>query len=259
MAEFNNEKLRDVLRDYKENPVQENINRMGTTLQTSSILIPAIWDVEPKMNKDGQMLFEKNTHFQFALLKTKNGSQFIVAFTSYYDYKHWDVNHRFKPMVLPVVRFMEVIQNISNDIKGIFIDPTDVKIPLDMNFLKQVQAREMAHHTSIQKKEFKVNEQLRVRDVLKREDFKQSIVRFGKQTPSIKSIYLKERLIENEPSHWLLLVDMEQEEPKMFQALGTFIHPYDENKMMEFMFASHPVSQKIIADSSPVYSKDEVA
>ena len=129
MAEFNNEKLRDVLRDYKENPVQENINRMGTTLQTSSILIPAIWDVEPKMNKDGQMLFEKNTHFQFALLKTKNGSQFIVAFTSYYDYKHWDVNHRFKPMVLPVVRFMEVIQNISNDIKGIFIDPTDVKIP----------------------------------------------------------------------------------------------------------------------------------
>ena len=59
MAEFNNEKLRDVLRDYKENPVQENINRMGTTLQTSSILIPAIWDVEPKMNKDGQMLFEK--------------------------------------------------------------------------------------------------------------------------------------------------------------------------------------------------------
>ena len=33
----------------------------------------------------------------------------------------------------------------------------------------------------------------------------------------------------------------------------------DENKMMEFMFASHPVSQKIIADSSPVYSKDEVA
>ena len=32
MAEFNNEKLRDVLRDYKENPVQENINRMGTTL-----------------------------------------------------------------------------------------------------------------------------------------------------------------------------------------------------------------------------------
>ena len=45
----------------------------------------------------------------------------------------------------------------------------------------------------------------------------------------------------------------------MFQALGSFIHPYDENKMMEFMFASHPVSQKIIADSSPVYSKDEVA
>ncbi|MDD7281335.1 enhanced serine sensitivity protein SseB C-terminal domain-containing protein [Floccifex sp.] len=259
MAEFNNEKLRDVLRDYRQNPTQENVNRMGTTLQTASILIPSIWDKEPKVGPNGQMLFQENTQFQFAILQLKNEQKFIVAFTSYYDYKHWDTEKRFKPMVLPLTRFMKLIKNVPDDIKGIFIDPTDVKIPLDMNFLHQVEARETAQHTSMKKREFKANETLKIKEAEQAKELKQSMIRFAQNEPSIRAIYLKERLVEKEGTHWLIVVDMEQENPQMFQALGSFIHPYDENKEMEFMFASHPISQKIIENSKPVYSKNEMA
>ncbi|MGN1275929.1 MAG: enhanced serine sensitivity protein SseB C-terminal domain-containing protein [Floccifex sp.] len=257
MAEFNNERLREALRDFKSNPKsQEYVNQMGRTLQTSSILIPAIWDKEPAINAKGQMLFPENTNFQFAIVKTKDESQYIIAFTSNYDYKHWDENHRFKPMVLPVVKFLELIQSVPSDIKGILFDPTDVQISLNMSFLTQVRINEEKRKASLQKKEFQPDEKLRIKEAVNVDDFKASMIRFAKKESSIQAIYLKERLVENQDSHWLILVDMDPENPSMFQALGQFIHPFDQNKSMEFMFATHPIAQKIISTTKPVYIRE---
>ena len=254
MQEFNNTRLRDVLRDFKADRSQENINKMGSTLEVSHILVPTIWDKEPKINERGQMLFEPNTNFQFALLKTKDGNSHVITFTSHYDYKRWDEKKIFKPMVIPVVSLIDLISNVSEDVKGIFIDPTDVQVPIPFSFLSQVMVRAQAQKTVVKQNLFE-QQKLVLIEPKNADELKGAIVFYGKNEPSIQSIYLKERAIDNDKNHWLVIVEADQEDTKLFQGLGEVMRPFSKNMQMEFMFASQQVSQQIIAQNKPVYVK----
>lgn len=55
--------------------------------------------------------------------------------------------------------------------------------------------------------------------------------------------------------HWLVIVDMNPQDPKLFQRLGEACRGKTDNKDIEFIFSSMQVAQQIMADSMPIYTK----
>lgn len=258
MAEFNNTELREALRAVKDNNNEDTVKAMARILLGSNLLIPAKWDKEPKRNEKNQMIFEPNTQFQFAMAKNQNQESFLVVFTSNYDYKHWDEKKLFSPMVIGLNQLLPMVENIQG-LKGIVVDPTDVNITLGMNFLLQFKkyfSVGVKPGSSLQQRQFKNGEQIKVKDVEGREELKKSICEFAKTVQKINTVYLKTRIQDDGTESWFVVVGMYQQDPNVFQALGRAIHPYDEGKQAEFLFDGYEISKKIINGAAPVYVRE---
>lgn len=258
MAEFNNIELREALRVVKENNTEDNVKAMAKILVGSNLLIPAKWDKEPTRNDRNQMVFEPNTQFQFALAKTQKEENFLVVFTSNYDYKHWDEKKLFEPMVIGFNQLLPMIENLQG-LNGIVVDPTDVNITLGMKFLlqfKKFTSVGVKPGSSLEQKQFRDGEQIKVKDVEGKEELKMAICNFARTNPAIQSVYLKTRIQDNGTENWFLIVDMVPQDPNIFQAFGRAIHPFDEGKQAEFLFDGYTISKKIINGAKPVYVRE---
>ena len=77
----------------------------------------------------------------------------------------------------------------------------------------------------------------------------------GDSHRDIYSIYLKERIVKDQPSHWFLVVDMINDDKQTIQDLGNFCTPVSYGKGFEFMFGSMELAKKIMADTIPTYVK----
>ena len=257
MAEFNNMELREALRVMKGEKTEDSIKAMIEILVKSNLLIPAQWDKEPSRNEKNQMVFGPNTTFNFALATNSKQEKYLVLFTSHYDYKHWDETKKFNPMVLGFPQLLPVIENIKG-LSGVVIDPTDVNITLSMDFFHRFKKREpiaVKPGVNVEKKQFKQGEKLKLKDVEGKEDLKNAIIAFSKEHKEIYSVFLKSR-IQEEKEHWFLVVEMQPEDPNLFQDLGKAIHPFDEGKQLEFLFASYKIGQQIMMTSKPIYVKE---
>ena len=261
MADFNNIELREALREIKEDRKDDSIRNMAKILTSTSLLIPAIWDKEPKRGAGNQMEFETNTNFQFALATNQKGERYLVLFTSQYDYKHWDTEKLFKPLVLTFDQLQPLVSNVT-DVLGVVIDPTDVNVTLSMEFIKQFKRNPGVNpgarqNVNIEKKQFKQGDQITLRPVEGREKLKNAIVEFCLKKEEIKAVYINERINPDNTTHWFLIVDMVPENPEVFQAIGKAAHPYDEGKQMEFLFANYNISKQIMENSKPIYVSEK--
>lgn len=255
MKEYNNIELREALRVVKSDNTKENVKEMAKILLGSNLLIPAKWDKEPARNDKNQMVFAPNTQFQFALATTPKQEKFLVIFTSNYDYKHWDEKKLFNPMVLGFNQLLPMIENLP-DLKGIVVDPTDVNITLSMDFLlqfKKYQSVGVKPGSGVEQKKFKNGEKISLKEVEGKEDLKKAICEFAKTRDDINAVYLKTRIQEDGSEHWFMIVNMNPQDPNVFQQFGRAIHPYDEGKLVEFLFDGYSISKKIINNSKAVY------
>ena len=85
------------------------------------------------------------------------------------------------------------------------------------------------------------------------------IKRQGTVTPpeneTIQAIYLQERLVKNEPSHWFVIVDMDPEDTKIFQGIAARCKPHAKGKALEFIFGSANVAINIKESIQPIYQR----
>ncbi|WP_308586433.1 enhanced serine sensitivity protein SseB C-terminal domain-containing protein, partial [uncultured Holdemanella sp.] len=86
-------------------------------------------------------------------------------------------------------------------------------------------------------------------------ELQRAICEFGDSHPDILSIYLKERIVKDQPSHWFLVVDMINDDKQTLQDLGNFCTPASYGKGFEFMFGSMEIAKRIMADTIPTYVK----
>ena len=244
---FYNETLKKVMQDITKEKTKENLGKLAAAIYSTNLLIPAIWDKEPTIEKDGKVKFASNTHFQFAVLKNENQQSFLVMFTNYDEFRKWDPEERFQPLVLPFRQFMNLIEALLKDLTGILLDPLSEQVTVGMDFLKGIK---VGQNVKLEKREFDEGQSIQLKDPEDGHAFVQVIKESAPTVEEVQSIYLKER-----DGHWFIIVDTKNETTEVFQKLGRMWSKHAMGKQMEFMFASAPVCEDIIKFSRPVYKK----
>ncbi|WP_289197233.1 enhanced serine sensitivity protein SseB C-terminal domain-containing protein [uncultured Dubosiella sp.] len=253
MAPYNNQQLKDALVALRKEENQQTINDMARTLRDTSVLAPAMWDQEPQKDENGQLVFEPNTKIQLMIMQDAQGNMYFPMFTSFEELKQANHDDTVHALVLSFDQFMSFVDMAKGQIQGIVLDPFTENVPIDVEFLEGVARTKK---TVIKPTKLKKGDQLQVREPLKKvEALISALNEEAQKIPSIQEVYLKERL-EGDDVHWLVIVDMNPQDPKLFQRLGEACRGKTDGKDMEFIFSTMQVAQQIMADSTPIYIKN---
>lgn len=251
MAAYVNKPLKNALIALRKEENQQTINDMARLLRDTSVLAPAVWDKEPEKDENGQLVFEPNTQIQLMIIQDANGKYFFPMFTSYDELRKTQQDN-VHGLVLSFDQFMSFVEMAKDQIEGIVLDPFSENVPIDVEFLEGVARTKKS---VIKATKLKKGDKINVREPVKKvEALIGALNSAAKEIPSIQALYLKERL-EGDDVHWLVIVDMNPQDPKLFQRLGEACRGKTDNKDIEFIFSSMQVAQQIMADSMPIYTR----
>ncbi len=253
MKQFKNKEMKEALSALRQNENEVTIERMNTCLISGQLIAPAQWDKPPVENENGQMVFEPDTKFQLLVIADDQGNYYFPMFTSMEELRKWDKNNETESLVMTFEQYLPFIEMSKNDVFGIVLNAYSENVPISCQYILDLNADRLKNLTEHQ---VTSDELFDLRDpVGKVDDLRQSLIGVGQHYSEIKAIYLKERLVKNQPSHWFIVVDMVPENPKLFQILGESARPYAKGKGIEFLFASTPEGKKIVQENQGIYQE----
>lgn len=251
--EFKNEKLQETLIVFNREKTDSAFRNLLDAFISTNFLIPAQWDKDPSRNEKGVLGFEPNTQFQLSLIQNDKGDSFFPVFSSMDQLKKWDQDSEIHSLVMTYNQYMPFVKMALNQIHGIVIDPFGANVLLDCNLLVEL---DKSRGSQVSENPIHKGDSLKLRDpILSVTELQRAICEFGDSHPDILSIYLKERIVKDQPSHWFLVVDMINDDKQTIQDLGNFCTPVSYGKGFEFMFGSMELAKKIMADTIPTYVK----
>lgn len=251
--EFKNEKLQETLIVFNREKTDSAFRNLLDAFISTNFLIPAQWDKDPSRNEKGVLVFEPNTQFQLSLIQNDKGDSFFPIFSSMDQLKKWDQDSEIHSLVMTYNQYMPFVKMALNQIHGIVIDPFGANVLLDCNLLVELDKN---RGSQVSENPIHKGDSLKLRDPISSvTELQRAICEFGDSHPDILSIYLKERIVKDQPSHWFLVVDMINDDKQTIQDFGNFCTPVSYGKGFEFMFGSMELAKKIMADTIPTYVK----
>ena len=258
MAEmYVNTQMQEALAAMREKKTPGTVENMILALTASKFYCPASWDKDPKIGPKGEKIFEPDTKFNLLMLEGADKKRYIPLFTSMDEAKKWEDIKDLECLLLTYEQFEPWVEASKQEVQGVVIDPFGFSLPLDAEFvsaLKKETSKSVLREKTIQK-----GETIAVRDPIRKiDDFKESLCEVAREYQEIKRIWLKERLVKAEPSHWFIIVEMKPENPKLFQTIGHTCRKKALNKEMEFVFSTIPSVQSMIETTEPIYVSENL-
>lgn len=251
--EFKNEQLQETLVLFNQNKDDEAFRNLLNVFVTTNFLSPAQWDKDPVRDENGALVFEPNTQFQLSLIQDDQGNSFFPVFSSMDQLKKWDEDDEIHSLVMTFDQYIPFVEMALSQIRGVVIDPFGANVLLDCNLLVELNKN---RGSQVSENPIHKGDSLKLREPVSNvTELQRAICEFGEAHPDILSIYLKERMVKDQPSHWFLVVDMINDSKQVLQDLGNFCVPVNYGKDFEFMFGSMDIAKKIMADSVPTYVK----
>ncbi len=257
MAMLDNDVLRKALEACRKNLNNETLGRAGRALMDTKVMIPAKWDKEPVEVKDGQMRFPENTKITVMVAENKTGMKMYPFFTSEEEVKKFFGDRKVKCLVMGSDQFVPLLEQSDKSIDGIVVDPAGVNFPFKAQLIIDLKK----HYKSPVKPEtIKKGESVYLKNPEgDHNQLEAELISCGFHEPSIKALYLKERLETENPeegkTHWFILVDTDLKDTGLFERISKQVRPYVEGKDLEFMFADSKLGQDIMKTTRPLYTK----
>lgn len=248
-----NQEMQKALETFKEQGTSENLNRVVASLLASPLYVPCQWDKEPVVDENGKRHFAPGTQFQLLTIQTTDGRKLFPFFTSKEEWEKWAPSKQAKMIALSFDQYMPVIEMAKDQVEGIVIDPMGSNVPLKSPFL--VQLFKQPRKVNIEPTKIQKGEKVTLKNPEKVQDLVDALCKYGKEHDNIYSIYFKERTVQDKPSHWFIIVDMEKEDPKFFQDMAHACARHSHGKHFEFLFANSPLGKEIVAKNEPIYSQ----
>lgn len=255
MAEFENVQLSEALKNLKKNRNQQTISFAITALLSGRFLAPATWDIAPKLNAQGDPIFDPKTKFQLAVVQNAKKEMFFPVFTSMEQVRKWDPKRERQCLILSIAQMANFLNSANGEIAGIIFDPIDLTMPFRTGFILELQK----HNGALMKaNRIEKGMEIKVRNPQENvEDLTITMAEFAKDNPEITQIYLKERVYSDRPSHWFVIVKMHPERPECFQRMGQACKEVNHGKEIEFMFASSDLAKQMIENNKPFYNTEK--
>lgn len=252
MNRFKNELLNTALKNYAKERNSETTNSLIYALLNGVVMVPCNWDKEPVDQENGEMAFPADTQFSLLTIETKDHQRLFPMFSSTDEWEKWEMAPKAKSLALSFEQYIDWVEMAKNEVYGIVLDPYGANVPFPSSTL--LELKNIPRNLEEKKigKGVKVSLREPVQNI---EDLKETFIQFAKEHPSIKMMTIKERFIEGKPSHWFLIVDMDPENPELFEEMGESARNVNHGKEFEFIFASMKLSKNILKDSTPFYEK----
>lgn len=250
MEENKKTQLRQALETLVASPTQKHRAALAAELLKSKILAPAVWDKAPVPDGHGQLAFPPDTNVSLMVLE-RDGKRLFPFFTDQQELARW--NPKTQCLVLTFDQFLPFIQTADDNIDGIILDADSLDVILDKDFVLTL-AKVKAH--GMQPTRIARGDKVTVKDP--GDDMKYLANVLAKEAEKISDInwvVLKERLMPDGSSHWLIIVDTIKDDPAMLSRLAKEGMRLANGKDLEFMFGDTELGAKIGKDSKKIYEK----
>lgn len=251
--EYTNEKLQQALIVFNKEKTDVAFRELLNVLVTTNFLTPANWDKDPVKDDKGNVIFEQDTQFQLSLIQSDTGQNFFPIFSSKEQFNRWDKEGNTHSLIMDFNQYIPFVNMAQNQIQGVVVDPFGASVLLETRLLMDMDKNRTSQ---VSENQIHKGDHLQLRDPIQNvTELQRALCAFGQSHDTIQSIYLKERMVKNEASHWFIIVDMTEDSKQTLQELGNACLSVNYGKGFEFMFGSMNLAKKIMEDSVPTYTK----
>ena len=136
MDTINNKELIDAIEKMKEEKTMESQNKVIAEVLKAKFMCPVILQDAPKGG--GKININKETKIQFSVIKTTNGKNFLIAFTSDEEVNKWQKNKTQQSIIYTFEDYAIIAQNNDN-LEGFIIDPKGCNLIFTKNMIAQIK------------------------------------------------------------------------------------------------------------------------
>ena len=243
--------LKQALQQFKQHQTQENLQTLAQSLLVNKVYAPAMWDAQPTKNENGQLEFAPNTQIQLMIIEDEQGNCYFPFFTDLEEVQAWKVNQQ--TLLLSFEQWIRFTDMAQNQVKGVIINPMSEQFPIVQELIQNLK---QVHQSQVSQNHLQAGEKIHLMEPsLDIQEMKAIIQKECSEIEEIQTVYIKERFVENQGSHWFILVDSKKEDPIYFEKIGQSLVGHTHQKKMEFMFANTPLAEQIIQKTQPIYEK----
>lgn len=248
MDTINNKELIDAIEKMKEEKTMETQNKVIAEVLKAKFMCPVILQDAPKGG--GKININKETKIQFSVIKTTNGKNFLIAFTSDEEVNKWQKNKTQQSIIYTFEDYAIISQNNDN-LEGFIIDPKGCNLIFTKNMI--VQIKNSITRENVVKKDTQV--ELSVpKDIS--EDLQNKLHDVLVNNKEIKKAYLLNMLKEDEKSY-LLIIDASGKEKEYFNTIASALIPFLRDLPLNLLPINTEFGTKAIEKFKPFYEAIE--
>lgn len=244
MEGIDNTKLISLIEKLKEEKSMEAQNAVISEVLRTRFMCPVILESAPKGG--GKIQIGKDTKIQFSIIKTNDGRNFLMAFTSDSEVHKWQKEKVQQSIIYTFEDYAMIVTNNEN-IDGFVIDPKGCNITFTKEMIKQI--KQSVTRESVIEKDTEV--QLGVP-----KDYPEELVNKLKDLflnmTDVRKAYLL-LMTKNEELSYLLVIDAQGNEKEYFNTIATASIPFLKGMSLNFIESDTELGQKIATDFTPFY------
>ena len=244
MENIDNSKLIELIDKLKEEKNMEAQNKVISEVLKSKFMCPVILESAPKGG--GKIEVVKDTKIQFSIIKTKEGKNFLIAFTSEPEVHKWQKSKIQQSIIYTFEDYAMIVTNNEN-LEGFVIDPMGCNLVFTKQMIKEI--KQNVTKETVMEKDTQI-------EIGIPKDYPEELAKKLKDLFSnfsdVKKAYLLLMTKEEELSY-LLVIDANGNEKQYFNTIATASIPFLNNMPLNFIEANTDLGQKVAIDFKPFY------
>lgn len=244
MEKLDNTSLIKAINKMKEEKTMEAQNDVITEVLRAKFMCPVILSSAPKGG--GKIEIDKNTKIQFSVVKTTDGRNFLIAFTSEDEVNKWQKSKVQQSIVYTFEDYAMIATNNDN-LEGFVIDPNGCNIAFTKEMIKEIKSS--ITRESVVEKDTQVELGIP-------KDYPDELVKKLKDLflniPDVKKAYLLLMTKEEELSY-LLILDAQGNEKEYFNTIASAAIPFLNKMPLNLLAANSDFGKNAIVDFEPFY------
>lgn len=244
MENIDNSKLIELIDKLKEEKNMEAQNKVISEVLKSKFMCPVILESAPKGG--GKIEVGKDTKIQFSIIKTKEGKNFLIAFTSEPEVHKWQKSKIQQSIIYTFEDYAMIVTNNEN-LEGFVIDPMGCNLVFTKQMIKEI--KQNVTKETVMEKDTQI-------EIGIPKDYPEELANKLKDLFSnisdVKKAYLLLMTKEEELSY-LLVIDANGNEKQYFNTIATASIPFLNNMPLNFIEANTDLGQKVAIDFKPFY------
>lgn len=245
--DINNKELIDSINAMKEEKTLEAQNKVITEVLKSRFLCPVILEAAPKGG--GRIDINKDTKIQFSIIKTTDGKNYLIAFTSDEEVHKWQTNKVQQSLIYTFEDYAMIATN-NETLDGFIIDPKGCNLVFTKEMIKEIKAS--ITRESVVEKDTQVELGIP-------KDYPTELVEKLKDLfanmSDVKKAYLQ-LMVKDEAMSYLVLIDADGKEKELFNTIASAAIPFLKGMPLNLAPLNTEFGQKAIENFEPFYVKE---